>query len=115
MRCQMKKKRPWMPPAAVGLSQSAEEAWREKAVASMEEARAADGITVVDLSPEDAAAFAEAVATVRDDYVASVDGADALAAMQGNCTLAAEPAKIGGQADRPGRSLGASACWSRLS
>ncbi len=70
--------------SGVGLSQSAEEAWREKAVASMEEARAADGITVVDLSPEDAAAFAEAVATVRDDYVASVDGADALAAMQGN-------------------------------
>ena len=43
--------------SGVGLSQSAEEAWREKAVASMEEARAADGITVVDLSPEDARRF----------------------------------------------------------
>lgn len=65
-----------------GLSQSAEDAWNVTANAALEAARASGDNTVIDLSDEEIAAFAEAVAPVRDAYVASVGGEDALAAMQ---------------------------------
>ena len=66
-----------------GLSKSAEDAWMATADAAMEAARADSNNVVVDLSADEAAAFAAAVAGVVDSYVASVSGADALAAMRG--------------------------------
>ena len=69
--------------SGVGLSESAETAWQAKADQAVEAARADSANTVTDLSAEEAAAFAEAVAGVVDSYVASVDGAAALAAMRG--------------------------------
>ncbi|MDH3262962.1 MAG: TRAP transporter substrate-binding protein DctP, partial [Paracoccaceae bacterium] len=65
------------------LSKSAEDAWNVTAAAALEAARASGDNTVVDLTPEEAAAFETAVAAVTDAYVASVDGAAALAAMRG--------------------------------
>jgi len=68
----------------LGLSQNAEDAWFTKAATVLEGARADDNVEVVDLTEAEAAAFSEAVSAVRDDYVASVGGEAALAAMQGN-------------------------------
>ncbi len=69
--------------SGMGLSESAETAWLVTANASLEAARADAANTVTDLTADEAAAFAAAVAGVVDSYVASVDGAAALAAMRG--------------------------------
>lgn len=66
------------------LSKSAEDAWNATAITAVAAARASGDNTIVDLTEEESAAFSEAVATVTDAYVASVDGAATLAAMQGN-------------------------------
>jgi hypothetical protein len=50
----------------------------------MEAARADATNTVVDLTPEEIAVFAEALAGVTQGYVDAVGGADTLAAMNGN-------------------------------
>ncbi|WP_232962491.1 TRAP transporter substrate-binding protein [Paracoccus tegillarcae] len=65
------------------LSKSAEDAWIVTADAAVEAARADENNVVIDLKPEEVAAFTDALAPVTDAYVAAVDGADALAAMQG--------------------------------
>lgn len=65
-----------------GVSQSAEEAWNATADAAVAAARASGDNTFVDLTPEEAAAFAEAVSGVTNAYVAAVGGEAALAAMQ---------------------------------
>lgn len=72
--------------ASIGipLSRSAEEAWIAAGEAAIEAARADASNTVVDLTPEEIAVFAEAVAGVTQAYVDSVGGAETLAAMQGN-------------------------------
>lgn len=70
--------------AGVELSKSAEDAWNATAAAALEAARAAGDNTVVDLTPDEAQAFADAVAAVVDNYVASVNGAATLAKMRGN-------------------------------
>jgi TRAP-type C4-dicarboxylate transport system substrate-binding protein len=70
--------------AASGLevSKSAEDAWRETANAAVATARESGDNTFVDLTPEEAQAFADAVAGVVNDYVSQVGGEAALAAMQ---------------------------------
>ena len=65
-----------------GVSQSAEEAWNATADAAVAAARASGDNTFVDLTPEEAAAFAQAVSGVTNAYVAAVGGEAALAAMQ---------------------------------
>lgn len=69
--------------SGVGLSKSAEDAWYATTAKAMEAARADSANTIVDLTPEEAAAFSAAVADVAAKYVASVGGAETLAAMQG--------------------------------
>ncbi len=69
--------------SGASLSKSAEDAWLVTANAAMEAARADSANTVVDLSAEEAAAFADAVSGVVDSYVAGVGGDAALAAMRG--------------------------------
>jgi len=66
------------------LSRNAEEAWNATAAAALEAARATGDNTIVDLTPEEAQAFADAVASVVENYVASVDGEATLAKMRGN-------------------------------
>lgn len=70
--------------AGEALSRNAEEAWNATAAAALEAARATGDNTVVDLTPAEAQAFADAVAAVVETYVASVDGAATLAKMRGN-------------------------------
>jgi TRAP-type C4-dicarboxylate transport system substrate-binding protein len=65
------------------LSQSAEEAWNATADAGVAEARTKPENTFVDLTPEEAQVFADAVAGVTNAYVAAVGGEAALAAMRG--------------------------------
>ncbi len=65
------------------LSKSAEEAWLVTANAATEAARADDRNVVIDLTDEEAAAFAEALAPVTDAYVAAASGEATLAAMRG--------------------------------
>lgn len=65
-----------------GLSQSAEEAWNATGEAAVIAARATGDNTFVDLTPEEAQAFADAVSGVTAAYVAAVGGEAALAAMQ---------------------------------
>jgi len=69
--------------SGIGLSKSAEDAWNATANAGIEAARATGDNTIVDLTPEEAQAFADAVAGVVDSYVAAVDGAATLAALRG--------------------------------
>lgn len=69
--------------SGMGLSKNAEEAWLATANSAMKIARADSANTVTDLTDEEAAAFAAALAGVVDAYVASVDGASTLAAMRG--------------------------------
>lgn len=71
--------------AAIGieLSKSAEDAWNATADAAVAAARATGDNTFVDLTAEEAAVFADAVAGVTDAYVANVGGEAALAAMRG--------------------------------
>ncbi|MDB4070954.1 TRAP transporter substrate-binding protein [Amylibacter sp.] len=66
------------------VSQSAEDAWNATADAGVATARALSENTFVDLTPEEATAFADAIAGVTGAYVDGVGGADALAAMQAN-------------------------------
>ena len=66
------------------VSQSAEDAWNATADAGVATARALSENTFVDLTPEEATAFADAIAGVTSAYVDGVGGADALAAMQAN-------------------------------
>ncbi len=65
-----------------GLGNNAETAWNATAAEALEVARADAGNTVVDLTAEEAQAFEDAVSNVVADYVASVGGEAALAAMQ---------------------------------
>jgi TRAP-type C4-dicarboxylate transport system substrate-binding protein len=69
--------------AGIPLSKSAEDAWYAAADAALDAARADARNTVVDLTPEEAAPFAEAVRGVVEAYVKSVGGEAALAAMRG--------------------------------
>ena len=69
--------------AGAPLSKSAEDAWNATANAALEAARAAGDNTIIDLSAEEAQAFADAVASVTDKYVAGVGGEATLAKMQG--------------------------------
>ncbi len=69
--------------AGVPLSKSAEDAWNATANAALDAARATGDNTIIDLTPEEAKAFADAVAPVTNAYVDSVGGADTLAAMRG--------------------------------
>ncbi|MGY3437388.1 MULTISPECIES: TRAP transporter substrate-binding protein [unclassified Marinovum] len=66
------------------VSQSAEDAWNATADAGVATARTLPENTFVDLTPEEAAVFADAIAAVTGAYVDGVGGADALAAMQAN-------------------------------
>ncbi|MDF0595365.1 TRAP transporter substrate-binding protein [Psychromarinibacter halotolerans] len=69
--------------SGMGLSKSAEDAWNAVADEALAAARENDAIEVVDLSEDEQAAFAEAVADVVDSYVARVGGESALAALRG--------------------------------
>jgi TRAP-type C4-dicarboxylate transport system substrate-binding protein len=69
--------------AGMPLSKSAEDAWNATANAALEAARAAGDNTIIELSPEEAQAFADAVAAVTDAYVAGVGGEAVLAKMRG--------------------------------
>ncbi len=66
-----------------GLSNNAETAWRAKGEAGVSRARGDAKNTFVDLTPEQAQAFADAVADVAAEYVASVGGEEVFAAMKG--------------------------------
>ena len=65
------------------VSESAETSWRATADAAIEAARADAKNTVVDLTEDEAKAFADAVAEVVNGYVAQVGGEATLAAMRG--------------------------------
>lgn len=64
-------------------SESAETAWNATADAALEAARAAGDNVVIDLTPEEAQAFSDAVADVVNGYVATVGGEAVLAKMRG--------------------------------
>jgi len=64
------------------LSNNAETAWNETGVIGVARARKDDKNTFVDLTAEEIQAFTDAVSSVTSDYVASVGGDAALAAMQ---------------------------------
>lgn len=66
------------------LSKSAEDAWLATANAALAAAQSDSANTVVELSDAEKEAFTKAVSGVVNSYVKSVDGEDALAAMQGN-------------------------------
>ncbi|WP_439522929.1 TRAP transporter substrate-binding protein [Marivita sp.] len=65
-----------------GLGNNAETAWNATATEALENARADAGNSFVDLSEDEAQAFVDAVSNVVADYVASVGGEAAFAAMQ---------------------------------
>ncbi|NVK28585.1 C4-dicarboxylate ABC transporter substrate-binding protein [Marinomonas sp. CT5] len=69
--------------SGLGLSKSAEDAWLQTAKEALEVARADSANTIVELTDAEKAAFTKAVSGVVQSYVKSVDGAGALAAMQG--------------------------------
>ena len=69
--------------SGMAVSKSAEDAWRATAKAAVATARESGDNTFVDLTPEEAQSFADAVAGVVNEYVAQVGGEAALAAMQG--------------------------------
>ena len=67
------------------LSASAEAGWNARATQVLEQIRATGDNTVIDLTPEEVAAFAAITLPVRDQVIATIDGgADVLATMQGN-------------------------------
>ncbi|MBZ0217951.1 MAG: TRAP transporter substrate-binding protein [Fimbriimonadaceae bacterium] len=67
-----------------GLSQSAEDAWHAKGAKAIAAAKAAGNNTVIELSIDEAAAFAEITLAVRDRVISDL-GADAIvASMRGN-------------------------------
>ncbi|WP_274424992.1 TRAP transporter substrate-binding protein [Chelativorans sp. YIM 93263] len=65
------------------LSQSGEESWNERADETLESIRASDDNTVIDLTPEEAEAFAELTLPVTDELVAEMGAEDVLATMRG--------------------------------
>ena len=65
------------------LSQMAEDAWNQTSEDGLATARETGDNTFIDLTPEEAQAFSDAVAEVVNAYVEQVGGADALAAMRG--------------------------------
>ena len=69
--------------SGMALSESAEVAWNATADAALEAAKASGENTIVELSADEAAAFAAALADVTDAYVADVGGGATLAAMRG--------------------------------
>jgi TRAP-type C4-dicarboxylate transport system substrate-binding protein len=69
--------------AGVPLAKSAEDAWNATAAKALEAARAAGDNTLIELTPEEAQAFADALATVTDAYVATAGGEAVLAKMRG--------------------------------
>ncbi|MFV0383351.1 TRAP transporter substrate-binding protein [Paracoccus sp. (in: a-proteobacteria)] len=69
--------------AGMELSKSAEEAWLITADAALEAARADSRNTVIDLTPDEIAAFEAVLAPVTEAYVAKVGGEATLAAMRG--------------------------------
>ena len=69
--------------AGVPLSRSAEEAWYAKADDALAAARADDANVVIDLTPDEIAAFAAAVADVTQAYIDEVGGAATVDAMNG--------------------------------
>jgi len=67
------------------LSASAEAGWNARATEVTAQLRATGDNTVIDLTPEEIAAFAAVTLPVRDQVIATVDGgAEVLATMQGN-------------------------------
>lgn len=71
-------------PANMAISKSAEDAWNQTADEGVATARTLDDNTFVDLTEDEAAAFADTIAAVTGAYVDNVDGAATLATMQGN-------------------------------
>lgn len=69
--------------SGLALSESAEIAWNATADAALAAAKASGENTIVELSADEAAAFAAALADVTDAYVADVGGAATLASMRG--------------------------------
>ena len=67
----------------MALSKSAEDAWNATSDDGVAKARATGDNVFIDLTEEEAAAFADAVADVVNAYVAEVGGEDALAVMRG--------------------------------
>jgi TRAP-type C4-dicarboxylate transport system substrate-binding protein len=67
----------------MALSKSAEDAWNATSDDGVAQARASGDNVFIDLTEEEAAAFAEAVSGVVNAYVAEVGGEAALAAMRG--------------------------------
>ena len=67
----------------MALSKSAEDAWNATSDDGVAQARASGDNVFIDLTEEEAAAFAEAVSGVVNAYVADVGGEAALAAMRG--------------------------------
>ena len=65
------------------LGNNAETAWAAKGEAGVARARGDSKNTFVDLTEAEAQVFADAVANVAAEYVASVGGDAALAAMKG--------------------------------
>jgi TRAP-type C4-dicarboxylate transport system substrate-binding protein len=69
--------------SGMALSESAEVAWNATADAALAAAKASGENTIVELSADEAAAFAAALVGVTDAYVADVGGAATLASMRG--------------------------------
>ncbi len=65
------------------LSKSAEDAWNAKGEAAIAEVKAAGDNTVIELSPEEAQAFADRVEGVRDAEIAAAGGEATYATMTG--------------------------------
>lgn len=65
------------------LSKSAEDAWNAKADKTIEVLKANPSNTVIDLSPEEVAAFANITLPVAEKVIADVNAADVLKAMRG--------------------------------
>ena len=66
------------------LSKSAEDAWHAKGDKAIADAKAAGDNTVVELSDEEIAAFAEITLAVTEKVIADLGAEDTLAAMRGN-------------------------------
>jgi TRAP-type C4-dicarboxylate transport system substrate-binding protein len=66
------------------LSKSAETAWHAKGGKAMADAAAAGDNTMIELSPEQAAAFAEITLAIRDKVIVERDAQAVYAAMQGH-------------------------------
>ncbi len=66
-----------------GLSKSAEDAWHAKGRKAIADAKAAGNNTVIELSAEQARAFADITLAVTDKVIASLGAESVLAAMQG--------------------------------